>query len=194
MQSKRLGHTGVLCSILLLCLSSLNVYAQRKEVNHKDNLVVLMVHPKDTSIVVDPLTGEEKFVVTSKSDDVLSLNREKVHRTDDGQAIEILKQAVEERISGIPKQLDKGTYNYYIETIVINKEGRVAYLQPGNIFPVRIVDLDGNDVTPQIADDVRHLLNGEIAQAIESVKMPPIEMDGEPVNAVVHLNGSFIVE
>lgn len=195
MQPTTLRYSGVICGLLLLlCLLATTTHAQRKEVNYKDNLVVLMIHPKDTSVVVDPLTGEEKFVLTSKSDDVLSLNREKVYRTDDEHVIELLKQAVEERISGIPKQLDKGTYNYYVETVVINKRGDVAYIQPGSVFPVRVTDLDGRDVTPAITDGIQQLLNDEIAHAVESAKVPPVEQDGEPVNVVVHLNGSFVIE
>lgn len=195
MQPTTLRYSGVICCLLfLLCLLTITTYAQRKEVSYKDNLVVLMIHPKDTSIVVDPLTGEEKFVLTSKSDDVLSLNREKVYRMDDEHVIELLKQAVEERISGIPRQLDKGTYNYYVETIVINKRGEVAYQQPGSVFSVRVTDLDGKDVTPTLTDGMRQLLNDEIAHAVESAKVPPVEKDGKPVNIVVHLNGSFVVE
>ena len=187
----RIAAYGIL---FLLCLSSLSLLAQRKEITYKDNKLVLFVHPKDTSVVIDPLTGEEKFVVTSKSDDVLSLDAERVHRMENEQVIELLKQAVEERISGIPTQLEKGTYNYYVETVVINKQGEVAYQQPGNVFPVQVTDLDRKDATPMLTDAMRQLLNDEITRAVESAKVPPVQKDGKPVNIVVHLNGSFVVE
>jgi hypothetical protein len=195
MQPISLKYAGVTCCmLLLLCLSVANLYAQRKEITYKDNKLVLFVHTKDTTEVVNPLTGEEKFVVTSKSDDVLSLNREKVHKTDDEQAIETLKHAIEQKIKATVGKLGKATYNYYTETVVINKQGKVVYVQPGSIYPISVVDIDGKEKQPKIPDDVRTQLNEEIVQIIESTKVPPIEVDGEPVNVVVHINGNFVVE
>ncbi len=195
MQPISLKYAGVTCCmLLLLCLSVANLYAQRKEITYKDNKLVLFVHTKDTTEVVNPLTGEEKFVVTSKSDDVISLNREKVHKTDDEQAIETLKRAIEQKIKATAGKLGKATYNYYTETVVINKQGEVVYVQPGSIYPISVVDIDGKEKQPKIPDDVRTQLNEEIVQIIESTKVPPIKVDGEPVNVVVHINGNFVVE
>lgn len=180
--------------LFLLCISATKLYAQRKEITYKDNKLVLMVHPKDTTEVVDPLTGEEKIVVTSKSDDVLSLNAERVHTIDDEQAIATLRNAIEQKIMAIAGKLGKATYNYYTETVVINKQGKVVFVQPGSIYPISVVDIDGKEKQPKIPEDVRTQLNEEIAQIIESTKVAPIEVDGEPVNVVVHINGNFVVE
>ncbi len=195
MKLRFLKYTGVTCCMLfLLCISATKLYAQRKEITYKDNKLVLMVHPKDTTEVVDPLTGEEKIVVTSKSDDVLSLNAERVHTIDDEQAIATLRNAIEQKIMAIAGKLGKATYNYYTETVVINKQGKVVFVQPGSIYPISVVDIDGKEKQPKIPEDVRTQLNEEIAQIIESTKVAPIEVDGEPVNVVVHINGNFVVE
>lgn len=195
MQPISLKYAGVTCGmLLLLCLSATNLYAQRKEITYKGNKVVLFVHPKDTTEVMDPLTGEEKFIITSKSDDVLSLNTEKVHKIDDERTVAILTNAVEQKIATAARKLDKATYHYYAETVVINKQGKVVYLQPGSIFPISVVDLDGKKIQPQIPKYVQTELNSEIAKIIESTKIPPVEVKGEAVNVVVHVNGSFVVE
>lgn len=180
--------------LLLLCLSSLSLDAQRKEITYKDNKLVLFVHPRDTNLVMDPLTGEEKHIITRKSDDVLSLNAERVHKIDDEQAVEMLRNAIEEKIMATVGKLGKATYNYYTETVVINKQGKVVYVRPGNIYPISVVDIDGKEKQPNIPDDVRTQLNEEVAQIIESTKVPPIEIDGEPANVAVHINGNFVVE
>lgn len=187
----RIAAYGIL---FLMCLSSLSLHAQRKEITYKDNNLVLFVHPKDTSVVMDPLTGEEKFVVTSKSDDVLSLNREKVHRIEDEEVLGVLRNAIEKHITSSAQKLDKATYHYYTETVVINKKGNIVYLQPGGIFPVSVIDIDGKEISNNLTKDMQVKLMDEIVKVIESTKVPPVEVDGEPVNIVAHVNGSFIVE
>lgn len=195
MQPISLKYAGVTCCmLLLLCLSATNLYAQRKEITYKDNKLVLFVHPRDTSLVMDPLTGEEHHVITRKNDDVLSLNAERVYKIDDEQAIELLRKAIEKNIASTAKKLDKATYQYFTETVVINKKGKVVYLQHGGIYPVRVVDVDGKEKPNRITDDVRTELIEEIAKVIEATNVPPIKVEGEPVNAVVHVTGSFIVE
>lgn len=184
--------------LLLLCLSATNLYAQRKEATYKGNKLVLMEHPKDTSIVEDPITGEERYVITTKTDDVLSLNKEKVHKCtpdEEATAIETLTNAVEQRIKDATQQLGQGSYNYYVHTVVINKKGKVAYMQPGYIHRVRVTGMDGEEIKkPEITADQQEQITNNIAEIIESTHVPPILKDGEPANVVVHINGSFVVK
>lgn len=199
MQPISLKYAGVACNmLLLLCLSATNLYAQKKEVIHRDNHLVLMEHPKDTTDVVNPLTGEEAQVITRRSDDVLSLNKEKVHKCTPEEAeatVTLLSNAVEEKTKNVAKQLSKGTYNYYAETVVINKQGKVVYLEPGYVYREKVVDIDGKEVkNPEIPASVQTQLRDYITEIIEYTDVPPIKKEGEVVNAVVHVNGSFVVE
>ena len=184
--------------LLLLCLSATNLYAQRKEVTYKDNNLVLMEHPKDTSIVEDPITGEERHVITTKTDDVLSLNKEKVHKCtpdEEAVAIETLTNAVEQKIKDAAKQLGEGSYNYYVHTVVINKKGNVAYMEPGYIHRVRVTGIDGEEIKkPEITADQQERIRNNIAEIIEHTQVEPIIKDGEPANVVVHINGGFVVK
>lgn len=184
--------------LLLSCLSVTNLHAQRKEVTYKNNQLVLMVHPKDTSIVEDPITGEQRPVITTKNDDVISLNREKVHKCtpdEEAAAIATLTNAVEQKIKNAAQQLGEGSYNYYVHTVVINKKGNVAYLQPGSIYRIMVTGMDGEEIAhPKITADQRVQISNNIAEIIEHTRVEPIMKNGDLINVVVDINGSIVVK
>jgi len=140
--------------------------------------------PKDTVMILDPVTGKERMVVTELSPKPIKMNGEKIYSHNDleGTRPSMGKPVNQEAgftagnikeylVSNLSKELAKlsdGDYNFKIENIVIDKNGKVVYFEYGgiNLGNMMIHDGSTNNIKQVSFSNISPDLQKEIAKKI----------------------------
>lgn len=175
-------------------------------INYKGKTFIFTgVVAPDTTVVEDPITGEEKYVITTRDPILLTMNGVAIYNAGEQDDIEEINNAKQKLNSSINiilknqcKQLDipAGGYTYHIANIVVDKQGDIVYLEPSTkiLSPITVYDLGGNEIIrQQISEEANKKLIAEIVKAVEMTNVGKMVMDNESKVYTFHLSGDYTV-
>ena len=172
-------------------------YVRHKMINYKGNAFEIQTFAKDTTEVMDPVTGKTSMVVTSRQDVVLSMNGvQTVPAGNDEQATIVrdeLAKEVAQTLRKSERKLGSGTYNFSVSNIVIDSRGKIVYQQPAYIRRVQVIGMDGSAATTELKTEERARVQNKIKDILENMTITPLAKEGKPVISTVDIKGDFII-
>ncbi len=196
MKPLQLNYTGVAFTALLLFLS-VAAYAQKEKLTYKGNVFEIQTFAKDTTEVMDPVTGKTSMVVTSRQDAILSMNGVQVFPAgSDEQATIVRDELAKEVVQTLRKserKLGSGTYNFSVSNIVIDSRGKIVYLEPAYIRRVQVIGMDGSAATTELTTEERARVQNKIKDILENMTITPLAKEGKPVISTVDITGDFVM-
>lgn len=196
MKPLQLNYTGVAFTALLLFLS-VAAYAQKEKLTYKGNVFEIQTFAKDTTEVMDPVTGKTSMVVTSRQDAILSMNGVQVFPAgSDEQATIVRDELAKEVVQTLRKserKLGSGTYNFSVSNIVIDSRGKIVYQQPAYIRRVQVIGMDGSAATTELTTEERARVQNKIKDILENMTITPLAKEGKPVISTVDITGDFVI-
>ena len=196
MKPLQLNYTGVAFTALLLFLS-VAAYAQKEKLTYKGNVFEIQTFAKDTTEVMDPVTGNTSMVVTSRQDAILSMNGVQVFPAgSDEQATIVRDELAKEVVQTLRKserKLGSGTYNFSVSNIVIDSRGKIVYLEPAYIRRVQVIGMDGSAATTELTTEERARVQNKIKDILENMTITPLAKEGKPVISTVDITGDFVI-
>lgn len=179
---------------------------------YKNNIVGFSDCGKtDTTIAVDPLTGEEKVILSYQAETPVLLNGEKIFSYEDfseeaisrlgdpataygGYTAESLKEYIINNLQDDIRKWQDGMYIISLNHIVISKDGKVAYFELGDI--TKVIPHDGPLKTEQVPG--LKMMQKKIAGIIGNAPAhSPTYYKGEAVNCTMSsraFSNSFTVK
>lgn len=194
----------LLLSLLCFTKNAFSGEEPQKEGNkitYKGNVFELQEFPPDTSIVVDPVTGEERIIITRMDGPgfIKKMNNEEVYNTShQGATIEMrnsenrLKVEIGLALSNYVKKLGKGNYVYDLDNVVVDKKGKIVYYELQGIEPYMNRYGQNADETP-VPDDVRTEIDKMIVKTLEQTKAEQLVIDGKPQIYSIRIQDNFTV-
>lgn len=196
MKPLQLNYTGVAFTALLLFLS-VAAYAQKEKLTYKGNVFEIQTFAKDTTEVMDPVTGKTSMVVTSRQDAILSMNGVQVFSAGGDEQATIVRDELAKEVTQTlrksERKLGSGTYNFSINNIVIDSRGKIVYLEPAYIRRVQVIGMDGSAATTELTTEERARVQNKIKDILENMTITPLAKEGKPVISTVDIKGDFVI-
>jgi len=194
----------LLLSLLCFTKNAFSGEEPQKEGNkitYKGNVFELQEFPADTVQVMDPVTGEYKYVITRRDGPgfIKKMNNEEVYNTSHQDAtIEMrntenkIKMEVGIALSSYTKKLGNGNYVYDLDNVVVDKNGKIVYYELQGIEPYMNRYGQNADETP-IPDDVKTEIDKVIVKTLEQTKAEQLVIDGKPQVYSIRVQDNFTV-
>ena len=196
MKPLQLNYTGVAFTALLLFLS-VAAYAQKEKLTYKGNVFEIQTFAKDTTEVMDPVTGKTSMVVTSRQDAILSMNGVQVFPAGSDEQATIVRDELAKEVAQTlrksERKLGSGTYNFSVDNIVIDSRGIIVYQQPAYIRRVQVIGMDGSAATTELTTEERARVQNKIKDILENMTITPLAKEGKPVISTVDITGDFVI-
>lgn len=191
-------NTGVALTALLLFCCGNNLMAQNKIIVHNGNKFEVAESPDDTVIVVDPLTGDEQIVVTKKINEILKMNNTPVVPADKSDeqvtvTMETIVKAIEKKMRKEGKELGQGSYDFFVNNLVIDEYGHIVYHEPSGIQMITVINIDGIPTRPDLAPQQKDVIGRKIDDIVDNIRVSGFKKNSQPVIYSMNIKGNFVI-
>lgn len=189
---------GVALTALLLFCCGNKLIAQNKIIVHNDNKFEVAESPDDTVIVVDPITGDEQTVIRKKIDVILKMNNTPVVPADKSDeqvtvTIETIVKEIEKKMRKEGKGLGQGSYDFFINNLVIDEHGHIVYHEPAGIQMITVINIDGIPTKPDLAPQQKAVMGRKIDDIVDNIRVSGFKKNSQPVIYSMNIKGNFVI-
>ncbi|MCB9045384.1 MAG: M56 family metallopeptidase [Chitinophagales bacterium] len=176
------------------------------KVTYKGNTIVFSeASAPDTVMVQDPRTDEIRMVISRIDPKPLTLNGEDIFIDDqhDLTETEDVKSKLNDKINNILSDVSQngeiptGSYNYYINHLIVDKNGNIVYMEPFKkvLIPINVYDINGKDITPQpLTDELNTRITNAIIKEFETSKVATLTINNVTRVYCFDLKGDFTAQ